>query len=468
MVAERMGLLTTDDDRRAPLSARRCGMSATTCAKNSDSLSGPRQRVPGRTGRDLPNRRERRPQSRVGKAVAVVARLSRAAAGWLPWRLDGVWGCADLVRWQGRCSSAGTANGSGWRASCVATLDRPRRLWLPATPASASRGCLPRSRVPSRTWPSWGSCLPMSESLPYGAITDAFDHLTGPAGRPVLDKALSRCAPFVAPQIAALIPAMSAEAHPSANVTADRTRLFTAVRDLLAALGAARRTALVVEDLHWADAGTLDLLTFLVRGPPPGTALLATSRRDKLQADKPGWSGSPPRRASRRREVTLAPLPRGDIADLVASLVDGAPTAGFVADVVRRGEGSPFFTEQLVAAARDVAPPLEARAGVPPGVAQMLLGRVRSVGAAGTEVSAALAVAARPLTEPGGSVRRHQRGRGRRAAGAAREPPGGDRRARQVPAATRLARRHRPRNPARIPARRSARRRRGRIRRPDR
>jgi hypothetical protein len=55
----------------------------------------------------------------------------------------------------------------------------------------------------------------------------------------------------------------------------------------------------------------------------------------------------------------------------------------FVADVVRRGEGSPFFTEQLVAAARDLAPPLEVPAGVPAGVAQMLLGRVRSVTGAG-------------------------------------------------------------------------------------
>ena len=45
-----------------------------------------------------------------------------------------------------------------------------------------------------------------------------------------------------------------------------------------------RRTALVVEDLHWADSGTLDLLTFLVRALPPGTALIATSRRDELPA----------------------------------------------------------------------------------------------------------------------------------------------------------------------------------------
>ncbi len=41
-----------------------------------------------------------------------------------------------------------------------------------------------------------------------------------------------------------------------------------------AALGAERRTALVVEDLHWADPGTLDLLTFLVRSLSPGTALV--------------------------------------------------------------------------------------------------------------------------------------------------------------------------------------------------
>ncbi len=245
-----------------------------------------------------------------------------------------------------------------------------------------------------------GSCLPMSESLPYGAITEALDHLTGPAGRPVLDKALARCAPFVAPQIAALIPAMSEEAHPSANVTADRTRLFTGVRDLLAALGAARRTALLVEDLHWADAGTLDLLTFLVRNPPPGTALLATSRRDELPTDSPvlQWLDMTSLLAG-VEQVTLGPLPDDEVASLVASLVEGEATSEFVADVERRCQGNPFFTEQLVAAARDVASHSGLSAGVPVGVAQMLLARVRSVGAAASDVAAALAVAARPLGE---------------------------------------------------------------------
>jgi DNA-binding CsgD family transcriptional regulator len=246
-----------------------------------------------------------------------------------------------------------------------------------------------------------GSCLPLSESLPYGAITDALDGLTGPSGRPVLDKALSRCAPFVEPQICALIPALSDQTQGSPHPTADRTRLFTAFRDLLAALGADRRTALVVEDLHWADPGTLDLLTFLVRGQRSGGVLVATSRRAELPAGSPvlDWLDTTSRLPN-VEPVTLGPLPDDDVASLVASLLDSDPAGSFVAEVGRRGQGNPFFTEQLVAAARDVAPPLEVPAGVPPSVAAMLLGRIRSVSAAGAEVAAVLALAARPLAEP--------------------------------------------------------------------
>ena len=54
-----------------------------------------------------------------------------------------------------------------------------------------------------------GACLPLSESLPYGAITDAFAGLASPSGRPALDRALGRCAPYVRPQMAAMIPALS-------------------------------------------------------------------------------------------------------------------------------------------------------------------------------------------------------------------------------------------------------------------
>ena len=173
-----------------------------------------------------------------------------------------------------------------------------------------------------------GACLPLTESLPFGAIIDALAALTTPSNRPVLDQALARSAPYVRPQIAALVPALSTAAEPPPSPGDDRMRLFSAVRDLLGSLGAARRTALVVEDLHWADSGTLDLLTLLVRGLPPGTVLLSTSRRDELPAASPAldWLSATSRLAG-VEAVHLAPLAQEDVADLVSALVDEAPTA---------------------------------------------------------------------------------------------------------------------------------------------
>jgi predicted ATPase len=91
-----------------------------------------------------------------------------------------------------------------------------------------------------------GACLPLSESLPYGAVTDALAVLSSPENRPALDQALVRCAPFVRRQAAALIPALDVEPRDIADAAVDRTRLFAALRDLLGALGAEQRTALVI------------------------------------------------------------------------------------------------------------------------------------------------------------------------------------------------------------------------------
>ena len=57
-----------------------------------------------------------------------------------------------------------------------------------------------------------GACLPLSLSLPFGAVTEAFAGLTGPAGRPSVDRALARCSPDGRSQIAALGPALSTAA----------------------------------------------------------------------------------------------------------------------------------------------------------------------------------------------------------------------------------------------------------------
>jgi len=196
-----------------------------------------------------------------------------------------------------------------------------------------------------------GSCLPMSEALPYGAITDAFDRLTGPTGGPVLNKALSRCAAFVTPQICALIPAMSAEAHFPPTASADRTRLFAAVRDVLTALGAARRTALVVEDLHWADDATLDAMRYLTRrvGAAP-LVLVATFRSHGLAPDHPLTQLLGQLLGGHVMRLALEPLSVAAVREL-----SGYPEAE-AAEVHRITGGNPFFVTEAVAAGAGAVP----------------------------------------------------------------------------------------------------------------
>ena len=203
---------------------------------------------------------------------------------------------------------------------------------------------------------------------------------------------------------------------------------------------------------------------------PAGTALVVTSRRDELPADDPVLDWLAVDRPPAGRRVVASRAVGRRRRRLIASLVDAEPAAAFVADVLRRGEGSPFFTEQLVAAAHDVAPPLEVPAGVPAGVAQMLLRRVRSVGTAATEVAAALAVAARPLDRGGaGGLRRHRRRTLPPACASCSTPTSSNR-----PTDDRYRLRHAlledtvRGNSARVPARQPARRRSGRARGPGR
>jgi DNA-binding CsgD family transcriptional regulator len=172
------------------------------------------------------------------------------------------------------------------------------------------------------------------------------------------------------------------------------------VRDLLTALGTERRTVLVVEDLHWSDLATRDLLTFLVRAVPPGVAVVLTSRLGELAVGDPllDWLADVSRLPT-VETVALSALPPEESLALVAALAGPAPADSLVDDVLQRGQGSPFFIEQLVAAARAAAP-AGASDEVPAGIGRLLGNRLRSVSGPASEVAAALAVAGRPLSEP--------------------------------------------------------------------
>ncbi|HEV8167194.1 MAG TPA: AAA family ATPase, partial [Actinomycetota bacterium] len=129
-------------------------------------------------------------------------------------------------------------------------------------------------------------------------------------------------------------------------------RVFELLLDLVERIAAERPTVLVIEDVHWADQSTRDLLGFLVRGlRRPGLLLVLTYRTDELHRRHPLRPFLA--ELERIRSVERVELRRFDRRELVAQLTGilGEPPAAKLVDgVFHRAQGNPFFAEELVAA----------------------------------------------------------------------------------------------------------------------
>ena len=141
----------------------------------------------------------------------------------------------------------------------------------------------------------------------------------------------------------------------------DREDVFEALREELTAVGG---TVLIVEDVHWADEATLDVLRFLARRIDDLPAVLVLTYRDELDRDHP---------LSR----LLGDLGHGDRVERIAlrhlsADAVGALTAGSGLDpdrVYAMTEGNPYFVSELVASADEDR--------VPPTVVDAVTGRLR-------------------------------------------------------------------------------------------
>ncbi len=155
------------------------------------------------------------------------------------------------------------------------------------------------------------------------------------------------------PALARLLPRRAAPPHDAAlGQESERGRLLEAVHGALEALARERPLLVVIEDLHWADESSRDLLTLLfTRGVSAPVSLVATYRSDDLHRRHPlrgslaVWS-----RLSALTRLDLDPLPDPDVASLVRSVGPDLSVEA-VAGVVARAEGNAFFAEELAAAA---------------------------------------------------------------------------------------------------------------------
>ena len=132
----------------------------------------------------------------------------------------------------------------------------------------------------------------------------------------------------------------------------ERARLFDTIAELVQRAAARAPVALLVEDVHWADPSSLDVLQYLGRAVARSRCLLVLTYR-------PDEAGPEVRRmlASLRRggwlsEVDVPALGPADVAALAASLLDDDPPQALLDLLAERAAGVPLVVVELVTALR--------------------------------------------------------------------------------------------------------------------
>jgi DNA-binding NarL/FixJ family response regulator/tetratricopeptide (TPR) repeat protein len=234
-----------------------------------------------------------------------------------------------------------------------------------------------------------GGCLPIGEgAFPYAPVVEALRSLVADLGVDTVRELVGRSWP----ELARLLPALGdpADTGPPNQSEHAQARVFELLLGLLGRLSERTPLLLVIEDLHWADQSTRDLLAFLVRNARrERMLLLLTYRSDETQRVSLRPYLAELVRGANAERMELARFGRGEVAAQLTGILGATPPADLVDAVFTRSEGNPFFTEELLEAVRSGSPELPAT------VRDLLQGRVQALAASTQHVLRAAAVAGR-------------------------------------------------------------------------
>ncbi|MFJ5829027.1 ATP-binding protein [Streptomyces sp. NPDC093089] len=247
-----------------------------------------------------------------------------------------------------------------------------------------------------------GFCQPLREPFPYGPVSDALTK-AGPwlpeRGLPEAVGALGRLLPGLADRLPAAPPGAGGE-------QAERLRLVHGVRALLAALGP---TVLIIEDMHWVDEETRDLLLLLARDLPAELGLVLTYRAEDLPPDTsvlgavyrhPADAGG--------AVIRLGPLTAEEVRELASAALGPVATPALASALYERSEGLPLVAEEdLLTLAEQGGGTADQRdavrrlrdTDVPKGLREAVTERLAGLSPAGAAIVDAAAVLAVPSGE---------------------------------------------------------------------
>ncbi|MBB0229529.1 AAA family ATPase [Streptomyces calidiresistens] len=190
-----------------------------------------------------------------------------------------------------------------------------------------------------------GGCVELgADGLPFAPVSAALRSLHRRLGDEL---------PAAAPPgagLSALLPELGegAEAHRPGDA-GDRARLFEAGARLLENLAADRPLVVVLEDLHWSDRSTRELLDYLHRSVrEAGLMLVATYRTDDIHRRHPLRPFLAELERSRTvHRIDLPRLTADEVTEQMAGITGERPTPGQARTVFERSGGNPFFVEEL-------------------------------------------------------------------------------------------------------------------------
>jgi DNA-binding NarL/FixJ family response regulator len=216
-----------------------------------------------------------------------------------------------------------------------------------------------------------GSASELERDLPFSVFVDALDEYLQSLD-PIR---LARLNEDVRTELAHVFPSLSALATAGAlALQHERYRTHRAVRALLEHLAETRPLVLVLDDLHWGDSASVELLGALLRRPPGAAVLMALAHRPCQVPDRLSVGLERAHRAGALNRIELGALTPGEAREFLGGTVDVADATA----LYQESGGNPFYLEQI-ARSRDraggttPAPALSlSRIGVPSAVAASL------------------------------------------------------------------------------------------------
>jgi ATP/maltotriose-dependent transcriptional regulator MalT len=241
-----------------------------------------------------------------------------------------------------------------------------------------------------------GSASELERDLPFSVFVHALDEYVeglGPGRLATLDD-------VVLAELGHVFPSLSGLASERrVALQHERYRSHRAVRALLEQLAETRPLVLVLDDLHWADSASVELLGALLRRPPAAAVLLALAIRPRQLPQRLATTLERAERAATLTRIELDALTLEEARAFLGERVDAAAAA------VLYGEcgGNPFYLEQLARSpehsGRSASGPEVSLTGlgVPPVVAASLSEELALLSDGGRRVLEGAAVAGDPF-----------------------------------------------------------------------